>query len=665
MRSLLAVVVSCSVALPGGAADPPQQTDRYDDPLPAGALMRFGTLRTRAPITGFGIEKDGTVVTVGPGADARRWTAAEDKSSDPIHFPSVGPSTLFNHPQVSPDGKYVAACSKTKVFVWETPADAKAKPKEVAAFAIALPGVYSFSPDGTQLVVATGFELFESVQRDHRVYLCDIKTEKASELEGTSTNFGAVGFSGDGKRIVALAGGGFILWDVATAKKVAEFKIEKEWFDACALNHQGDLIVAQPRHDNTKLEWRFFDTKTGKKRDDLTGPDGGEWATFAPDDKTILVGDRSGVQWWDPVAGKLLRRFEGVASGAPVQFSPDGKTLVASSGHVLLRWEAATGKPLFPDQDTGHSESISGLGVSPDGKRIATRGWDGRLCVWDATTAAELWRAPADHWTSPRIDFSPDGKFLYVGVPKRGEVRKCDAVTGKELLKYALDPKQPKQSGVLSVRVSTDGKTVSALLGAAGPLGAGAIVAWDTNTGERLGTIRVNSHARMGGELSPAADFLSSSGDPARVEPVAEQSVNLLKGANLRSGGAPDFSDDGKWLTLIAHANTPGGEFRHWAVVLSTKTWKEVCSVPTASSGRAALSPDGRTLAVAAEDELEFFDTATAKRVGAHRLPVGAWKKSLSGYTQVLRFTPDGTKVVTGHVDTTALVWAVPSRPAK
>ena len=463
--------------------------------------------RNRAPITGFGIEKDGTVVTVGPGADVLhtgtpRTTRAMNRSGSPLK----GTETSNNYPQVSPDGKFVAACSNEKVFVWEAPTDPKAQPKEVAAFEIARTRLFRFAPDGTKLVVTT--------ERDEvcTVHMCDIKTGKRTDLECTPEYIEGVSFSGDGKRIGVVADNDFYFLDAVTGKQLAKYRTKGRMSSEFALNDTGDVLACSVSYSGPRSEFRFTDPLTDKKLDGLTGPDGSVyWLTFAADGKTLLIGDRYRIRWWDPIAAKLIRTFDGIAYDSfglqrtPARFSPDGKTLVAHNGAALLRWDAATGKLLFPEQGLGHGAEVNGVGVAPNGKRIATRGMDNRVCVWDAATGKELAQAHAAWTNSPTIDFSPDGKFLYVGGPEWGEVTKLDAATGKAVTRFTTDPKGPKQASVYCTRLSKDGKTVFGLTSPYTSNDPGFVTSWDASTGERTKAIELPARAHIAGELSPGA----------------------------------------------------------------------------------------------------------------------------------------------------------------
>jgi WD40 repeat protein len=310
---------------------------------------------------------------------------------------------------------------------------------------------------------------------------------------------------------------------------------------------------------------------------------------------------------------------------------------------------------------------VNGIGVSPDGKRIATRGMDSRVCVWDATTGKELSHAPATWTNTPNIDFSPDGKFLYVGGPAWGEVTKLDAASGKEVAKFITDPKSPKQASIFSVRLSKDGKTVFGLSGPYSSSDPGFVTTWNATTGERTKATQLPVRVSHGGELSPDGNYVAvGAPDEGGVFAVGKLKKDLLVETKLRGILLPAgrFSDDGKWFTQTSMEQGEGG-WTHSVAVISTLNWGVACTIPMKTNGKAGLSPDGRTLAVADGEKLEFFDTATARSLGSYRVPVGEWGKARFGHVNVLCFTPDGTKLITGHIDTTALVWSVPPRPAK
>jgi hypothetical protein len=70
-----------------------------------------------------------------------------------------------------------------------------------------------------------------------------------------------------------------------------------------------------------------------------------------------------------------------------VSFSPDGKRLASAGWDRTVKvWDAATGQQAHTLK--GHTDGVCGVSFSPDGKRLASAG-DKTVKVWDAATGQQ------------------------------------------------------------------------------------------------------------------------------------------------------------------------------------------------------------------------------------------------------------------------------------
>jgi WD40 repeat protein len=210
-------------------------------------------------------------------------------------------------------------------------------------------------------------------------------------------------------------------------------------------------------------------------------------AAFSPDGKQLASGCHDGhVRIFDVAKAQQLRDI--VAHAAPpmpsaiycVAWSPDGKqVLSASLDRTLKLWNAADGKLIrefkayhektFPK---GHQDAVFTAVFSPDGKTIASAGYDGSIKLWNAADgsvareltnphvkAATAGTAAAHPGPIFRLRFSHDGKrLLSVGkAPQRqGYLGVWNAADGK-----LLHGEQLTVGNLLSLAIAPDGQTLA------------------------------------------------------------------------------------------------------------------------------------------------------------------------------------------------------------
>ena len=98
----------------------------------------------------------------------------------------------------------------------------------------------------------------------------------------------------------------------------------------------------------------------------------------------------STVRLWDAAIGAALQMLQGHSDlVSSVAFSPDGKLVMSGShdGTVQL-WDAATGEALQTLE--GHSDEVTSVAFSLDGKLVVSRSHDRTVRLWDTAIGAAL-----------------------------------------------------------------------------------------------------------------------------------------------------------------------------------------------------------------------------------------------------------------------------------
>jgi WD40 repeat protein len=275
----------------------------------------------------------------------------------------------------------------------------------------------------------------------------------------------------------------------------------------------------------------------------------------------------------------------------------------------------------------GHSDWISSVAYSPDGRLLATASADRMVIVWDAATGQQM-RVLRGHTCGLRgIAFSPDGRWLVsAGGTAPGEVKVWEVATGRE------DRTWQTASGIAAVAYSPKGDRLM-LAGS-----DGVVRVWDSTSGREL--FACKGHARSLTDVVVSGDgryIASADGESVKLwRTIDGREVHTLR----TRARIVAFSPDGK--NLVSADDPPHGSQREGFITFWDVESGQVDFGYLARTGlvhRIAFSPDGNFLAAAGEGGI----------VDVHDLVHDRHLVTLHGHQAViygLAFGPDNRSLV-------------------
>ncbi len=493
----------------------------------------------------------------------------------------------------------------------------------------------ALSSDGTQ--VFTGNALGELMVRD---------AESGAELNHWKVGEGAVtrvALSPDGSRVLSRVGTILRLSDARSGAELATLEGFAAGFQpALSQDHAriaGSVLMDELRNLDPQafvrqlqaLQGRtniiaLWDASTGQQIASLEGyrvPTAGASVALRFDGKCLAVGGADGtVKLWEVASDEEMTQINPQRGPiSRVAFSPDGVHLAVGFHDGLVRlYDVDTRKEIVVL--SGHADDVDTLVFRPDGQRLVSGNGQG-LCFWDVTNGDQLASYKVSAGYRPLVKFSPDGSQLVAG-SYHGDIRVWRTDNGQ-----ALATLRGHLKDVRDVAFSADGKRFVS------GSDDGTAKLWRITPGAETASLHLDEFEQenlnclaVGGQEN-ALVIGSSDGKLVLLDPVTKEVLQLSSGhaGCLRS---VTFNPDGTLVAIGCGHAFQGTVGRHSD---GTRFRKPDPGSPPESGVIKLL--DARTL-------------ETVREFTGHTSPVSN-----------VRFSPDGTKLLSSSSDRTLRMWHV------
>ncbi len=257
----------------------------------------------------------------------------------------------------------------------------------------------AFSPDAT-LLVSQGINGVTLAFRPHDfgyrgsgagtrkpIQLWDITTGDhiPGPWQDLDRHANALAISPGNKILVAGIGhlGDILAWDINTGEKMFHFNVDTPFLRKLEFSPNGKLLASSGVHVRTPI----WDVATQQEIITPLNMERAEVVVFSHDSTRLAAGDHDRIIFGDitPTGMKEHGKILNSGYNQELIFSPNGDVLVTSKKkgweNLIQLWGVKNGWNL--GTLSGHTEEITTLEFSTDGKTLASGSKDGTVLLWD------------------------------------------------------------------------------------------------------------------------------------------------------------------------------------------------------------------------------------------------------------------------------------------
>jgi len=459
----------------------------------------------------------------------------------------------------------------------------------------------------------------------------DDKEIMSLKAAGTAGSASRMWFSPNGLFLAASYRGGeqpVLIWDLS--KREAIIKPNTTSISAVAFSPDGQRVVIAHAHD--LRNWlSIYDLGSALEVKRLSR----EWRPAHPAVAFNSAGDRLAVSYetpnveiWDTKSWKIVDSLSILADVHGLAWHPNGNAIAVASADTFVYICDVTGKKTR-SAFAGHRAQVVDVGFNHAGDLLYSVSWDGNLILWDLATSQIAFSLRG---LASAVPFSLDDRWLAC-FPNDGHVGIWEIVTKPVCRILRVEPDSGRSSfgcafspnGQLLATCHRDGMRV-----------------WDTASAREIAFLDQ-------GDIDAAIFDVSgrsiiTSGDKGLkqwpVEPRRDGNASIKIGPGKMLGNwlEPEFASmdqGGESLSFIEHQRVHRFKMK--------EKMEEILLPQSIGFDFAALSPDGRMLAAAAEtnDLVRIWANPNAQIV----------KDLRASHISRLCFSPDSKLLVTASTD--------------